>query len=59
VWITNLTAVQVSTFRPLVPWGVLEHKRWGVVDGQDLDASGRVYYLMPDRPGVVRPLTDS
>ncbi len=58
VWIKNQTGVQVSSLRPLVNWGVLEHKRWGVVDGVDLDESGRIYYLMPDRPGVARALAE-
>lgn len=58
VWIKNQTGVQVSSLRPLVTWGVLERKRWGVVDGVDLDESGRIYYLMPDRPGVARALAE-
>jgi len=57
-WIKNFTGVQVRSLRPLVAWGVLERKRWGVVDGHDLDASGRAYYLMPDRPGVARALVE-
>jgi len=55
-WIKGHTGLQVRSLRPLVAWGVLERKRWGVVDGQNLDASGRAYYLMPDRPGVARAL---
>ena len=55
-WIKNLTGVQVRSLRPLVTWGVLERKQWGVVNGHDLDASGRAYYLMPDRPGVAQAL---
>jgi hypothetical protein len=55
-WIKNLTGVQVSSLRPLVTWGVLEHKRWG---SDDVGTSGRrIYYLMPDRPGVRRALTE-
>jgi hypothetical protein len=54
-WVKNLTGVQVSSLRPLVTWGVLEHKRWG---SDDLDTSGRRYYLMPDRSGVRRALLE-
>jgi hypothetical protein len=58
-WVKNHTGVRVASLRPLVVWGVLERKRWGVVDGHDLDTGGRrVYYLMPDRSGVARALAD-
>jgi hypothetical protein len=57
-WVKGYTGVQVQSLRPLVTWGVLERKRWGLVDGHNLDASGRAYYLMPDRPGVARALVE-
>jgi len=55
VWIKNLTGVQVSSLRPLVTWGALERKRWG---SDDVETGRRVYYLMPDRPGVGRALAE-
>jgi hypothetical protein len=59
-WVRSDTGVQVPSLRALVSWGVLQRKRWWTAaDGPNLEASDqRVYYLMPDRPGVDRALTE-
>jgi hypothetical protein len=57
-WIAARSGRPATNLAPLARWGVLSKKKWGVVNGVDLDASGRVYYEMPDRAGVVRALDD-
>jgi hypothetical protein len=55
-WIAARSGRQPPNLGPLVRWGVLTKKKWGVVSGVDLDVSGRAYYQMPDRRGVGRAL---
>jgi hypothetical protein len=57
-WVTKQTGHKTPPLTPLVRWGVLERKKWGVVEGHDLDVSGRNYYRMPDRSGVRRALEE-
>ena len=58
-WLHKLGQPRYPSLKRLAGWGLLQRHRFGTTaDGQDLDASGRVFYVMPDLESVNRALVE-